>query len=326
MLPPLAAAAFALAATAAGAATEVRVMGFGGSSNWPLYVAQERALFARSGLDVRISTARDSTTQLADLAEGRIDIAMTAFDNVVAWDERHDAANALVAFVGVNNGGRSSLIAAPRVASTAQLRGGRLGVDAVASGYALVLQELLHRAGVEPGGYVLMSVGGSRQRWEALRDGRVDATLLNAPYDATAENAGFRKLASSSVLGAYQGSSGAAKRAWAEANAGTIVAFIRAYVAAVDWLHEAANQEAAIAILVKHLPAMRQDEAERSYRELVVEPGGFSPHAAFDLEGARTVLELRRAYGGAAQASHDITYFYDARYYARAVAAGRAGK
>ena len=296
-------------------------MGFGGSSNWPLFVAQEHGLFARNGLEVRLSTARDSTTQLADLAAGRIDVAMTAFDNVVAWDERHDAASALVAFLGVNNGGRSSLLAAPRITGIPQLRGGRFGVDAVASGYALVLQELLHREGLEPGDYLFVSVGGSRQRWEALSAGRVDATLLNAPYDAVAESAGFRKLASSSALGSYQGSVGAARRSWAEANANTIVAFIRAYAAAVDWLHDAAHKDEAIAILTKRLEGMRREEAERSYRELVAEAGGFSPHAAFDPEGARTVLELRRTYGGAARASHDITFFYDARYYERALRA-----
>ena len=322
MLPPLVAAACALAATAAMAVTEVRVMGFGGSSNWPLFIAQEHGLFARNGLDVRLSTARDSTTQLTDLADGRIEVAMTAFDNVVAWDERHGS-SVIVAFLGVNNGGRSNLIAAPRVTKIPELRGARLGVDAVASGYALVLQELLHREGVEPGDYVFMSVGGSRQRWEALRDGRVDATLLNAPYDAVAENAGYRRLASSSTLGSYQGSVGAARRAWAEQNAATVTAFIRAYVAAVDWLHDRANKEAAIAILVKRLDGMRREEAERSYQELVVEPGGFSPHAAFDREGARTVLDLRRTYGGTARASHDLTFYYDASYYERATRAAQ---
>jgi ABC-type nitrate/sulfonate/bicarbonate transport system substrate-binding protein len=318
MLPPVLVAVLALAASAA-AAAPLRVMGFGGSSNWPIFVAQANGLFARHGLEVELSTARDSTTQLAMLAEGRIDIAMTAFDNVVAWDERHDPASALVAFLGVNNGGRSSLIAAPRITGIPQLRGGRLGVDAVASGYALVLQEILHREGLEPGDYLFVGVGGSRQRWETLSAGRVDATLLNAPYDAVAEGAGYRKLASSSALGSYQGSVGAARRSWAEANANTIVAFVRAYASAVDWLHDAAHKDEAIAILTKRLGGMRRDEVERSYRELVAEAGGFSPHAAFDLEGARTVLELRRTYGGAARASHDVTYFYDARYYERAL-------
>ena len=256
MLPPVLAAAFALGATAA-AATPLRVMGFGGSSNWPIFVAQENGLFARHGVEVELSTARDSTTQLADLAEGRID-AMTAFDNVVAWDERHDRARAIVAFLGVNNGGRSSLVAAPRIAGIPDLRGGLLGVDALSSGYALVLQELLHREGLDPGTYLLVSVGGSRQRWEALRAGRVDATLLNAPYDAVAEGAGFRKLASSSVLGSYQGSVGAARTSWAEANADTIVRFVRAYAAAVDWLHDTAHKDAAIAILMKRLEGMRR--------------------------------------------------------------------
>ena len=192
MLPPVLAAALGLAAPAP--AAPLRIMGFGGSSNWPIFVAQDNGLFARHGLEVELSTARDSTTQLAMLSEGRIDIAMTAFDNVVAYDERHDHANGIVAFVGVNNGGRSSLVAAPRFADIAALRGGRLGVDALASGYAFVLQELLRAGGLEPHDYLLVSVGGSRQRWEALSAGRVDATLLNAPYDGTAQDAGFRKL------------------------------------------------------------------------------------------------------------------------------------
>ena len=316
MLPPLAAVSAAFFCAVACAATPLRVMGFGGSSNWPLFVAQANGLFARRGLEVNVAAAQDSTTQLADLAEGRIDIAMTAFDNVVAYDEKH--AGAIVAFLGVNNAGRSSLMAAPRFADARGLRGARLGVDALANGYAFVLQELLHRAGVEPDEYLLVSVGASRQRWEALKAGRIDATLLGAPYDAIAEEAGFRKVGSASSLGSYQGSVGAAQRQWAEAHAQTVVAFTRAYAEAVDWLYDPAHREAAVELLAKHIADMRRDEAERSYRELVAE-GGFSPRAAFDREGGLTVLKLRRAYGGS-HAADDLAPFYDPRYYKRALA------
>jgi ABC-type nitrate/sulfonate/bicarbonate transport system substrate-binding protein len=287
-----------------------------------MFVAQERGLFARAGLEVELKTARDSTTQLADLADGRIDIAMSAFDNIVAYDERHAEADAIVAFLGVNNGGRSTVIAAPRIADIAALRGESLAVDSASSGYALVLRELLRRGGLEPRDYLFVSVGGSRQRWEALRAGRVAATLLNAPYDGAALDAGFRKLASSADVGRYQGSVGAVRRQWAEAHAQTLIAFIGAYVAAVDWLHAPENREAAIAILMKRL-GIGNSEAARDYAELVAQPGGFAPHAAFDLEGARTVLKLRRTYAGGSLAEADLARFHDPRYYERALVTAR---
>src|SRR5256885_5742271 len=88
-------------------AAPLRVMGFSGSSNWPIFVAQEKGLFARHGVEVRLSPAPNSATQLASLIDGRIDIAMTAFDNVVAYDD-----GGVFAFLGVNNGGRFNLMVA----------------------------------------------------------------------------------------------------------------------------------------------------------------------------------------------------------------------
>src|SRR5947207_4580872 len=83
----------------------LRVMGFSGSSNWPIFVAQEKGLFARHGVEAGLMAAPGSATQLARLIEGRIEIAMTAMDNVVAYEEGD-----LFAFLGVSNGGRLNLI------------------------------------------------------------------------------------------------------------------------------------------------------------------------------------------------------------------------
>jgi ABC-type nitrate/sulfonate/bicarbonate transport system substrate-binding protein len=69
----------ALAAAASlplyGQSPALRVMGFSGSSNWPIFVAQEKGLFARHGVEVRLSPAPNSATQLASLIDARIDIA-----------------------------------------------------------------------------------------------------------------------------------------------------------------------------------------------------------------------------------------------------------
>src|SRR6266704_1505333 len=83
----------------------LRVMGFSGSSNWPIFVAQEKGLFARHGVEAGLMAAPNSATQLSSLIEGRIEIAMTAMDNVVAYEEGD-----VFAFLGVTNGGRLNLM------------------------------------------------------------------------------------------------------------------------------------------------------------------------------------------------------------------------
>lgn len=288
----------------------LRVMGFGGSSNWPIFVAQEKQFFAGERVEVELSPAPNSATQIAQVRDGRIDIAMTAMDNLVPYGDE------LFAFLGVNNGGRSSLIVAPAVKGYADLKGRALAVDAVDSGYAFVLMELLDRAGLAPGHYQLLSVGGSRERFAALRDGRAAGALLNAPTDATAEAAGFTRLATSAdAVSRYQGSVGATRRQWALANAERLVRYIRAYVRASDWLYDPANRVEAIAILQKRVGGQG---AERSYDELIVHRG-LSPRAMIDVEGVREVLRLRARFGPAAGSLGEPARYYDLAYYQKAL-------
>src|SRR5262249_4396494 len=138
----LALVAFAAAAAAQTQPGTLRVIGFAGSANWPIFVAQEKGLFAAHGLNVDRPPAPNSATQIAVLRDGQIDIALTAMDNIVPYPEE------LFAFLGVNDGGRISLIAVPGIKRVAELRDRALAVDAIASGYAFVLMEMLARGGL----------------------------------------------------------------------------------------------------------------------------------------------------------------------------------
>ena len=326
----LAALAFAIAAAAFARAEPLRVMGFGGSSNWALFAGEEQGYFRREGLEVDLLSAPGSAEQMRRLMDGRVDIALTALDNVVAYREGQAAApegadRDIVAVFGVNRGGRSTLVAAPRIAAIAQLEGEPIGVDALATGYAFVLEEMLARAGLAPDRYRLVSVGGGRARWRALRGGKIAAALLNAPLDAAAQAAGFRALASSvDVFPRYQGSVGAVRRAWARAHEGELVRFIRAYVAATDWLRDPANATQARAILVERQEGMTAAEARRSYDELIDPAGGsLSPKAAIDPEGVEAVLRLRSAHARPPRPVGPPERYYDATYYRRAAEPAR---
>ena len=308
----LAIVAFAAAAVAQAQPATLRVMGFAGSANLPIFIAQEKGLFAARGLKVDLAPAPNSTTQIAVLRNGQIDIALTAMDNIVPYPDE------LFAFLGMNDGGRISLVAAPGIKRVGELRDRALAVDAIASGYAFVLMEMLARSGLAPGDYQLVSVGGSRERLRALQEGRASAALLNAPADSAAEAAGFVRLASSAgVLEHYQGSVGAAQRAWARQHGDTLVRYITAHIAALDWLYAPANRSEALQILERRL-GVDARSAERSYAELLAQES-LARKAALDVDGIRAVLALRRRFAPSPPPSSDPARYYDLSYYEKAL-------
>ena len=203
-------------------------------------------------------------------------------------------------------------MAGPALTEFAALRGKRLSVDALTTGYAFVLYDLLRRAGLPQGTYDVVRAGGMIQRWNDLLAGGSDATLLSAPYNVVAMEHGHNEIAKAvDVLGAYQGNVAAARRTWADANKAAVVAYIRAYRRAIDWLYDAPNHDEAIAILRRNLPGMTAAAARASYSELLHPQFGFYKTCAIDEAGLRCVLDLRSRYGQPAMSLHDADKYID---------------
>ena len=70
----------------------IRIIAFPGAPNLPIFVAMEEGFFAREGVSVEIEFTPSSIYQAQKTAAGAFDIAMTAFDNVVAYGEGQGAA------------------------------------------------------------------------------------------------------------------------------------------------------------------------------------------------------------------------------------------
>src|SRR2546426_5054329 len=129
----------------------VNVIVFPGGFNWPIWVAQEKGLFAKNGLDVKLTPTPSSVFQLTNLIEGKFDIAMTAIDNLIAYREGQGEEPVLgpdlIAFMGGDNG-FLRLVAVPEVKTLAALRNKTVSVDARTTGYAFMLFEMLERGGL----------------------------------------------------------------------------------------------------------------------------------------------------------------------------------
>ena len=302
----------------------VNVIVFPGGFNWPIWVAQEKGLFAANGIDVKLTPTPSSVFQLTNLIAGKFDIAMTAIDNLIADREGQGEEPVpgpdLFAFMGSDNG-FLRLVAVPEVKSYGQLKGKTLSVDARTTGYAFVAFEMLERGGLAlDRDYNVVRAGGVLQRFQALLEKKHDATLLLSPFELQAEAKGFNRLGNATdVLGAYQGLVGGARHAWADANRDAVVGYIRAFSAAVDWLYDPRNRDEAVAIFRKNLPNVSEQGARAAYGVLLSPSDGFQKKARIDLEGVRTVLRLRSKYAEPKKTLSDPTKYYDASFYREAM-------
>ena len=311
-------------AHSAQATRPLNVIIFAGGLSWPVFVAQDKGFFAQHDLAVNVTETPGSVFQIRGLVEGKFDIAMTPFDNVVAYQEGQgevalDRAPDLFAFMG-GIASTLRLIVSPEISRFADLRGRTLGVDAETTGYALAMYALLAANDLPPGSYTLAKTGGTSFRVKALEDGKISGTMVSSPQEIGLEARGFRRLGDvQPMLGTYQALSGVARRAWATEFAETLRDYIRAYVEASDWLAEPANKGEAAAIYARHVANATKADALKAWPIMLDSNEGFQPKAKFDAAGAANVLEIRSKYGRPQKELRDWTHYVDDRFYVDAI-------
>jgi ABC-type nitrate/sulfonate/bicarbonate transport system substrate-binding protein len=316
-------------ASLAHAQTPLRVMAFPGGANLPLWVAEDTGLFAREHLAVTVTSTPNSVVLVQALIKGEEDVALAAFDNVVAYQEGQGEVDLpttpdFFAFMGFTRG-TVRLVVSPDVNGYDDLRGKTLAVDAVATGYSLVMQKLLQLGGLKTGDYRLESVGATATRAQALMENRFAGTILTTPLEIAPESRGYRRLANAvDVLGPYQTIVGMARRSWAQGNGIALSSFIRASSEAIDWLYDPKNRAEAVAIYRKHLPNVAEAAAQRHVDALLGEREGFTRGGALDSEGMMTVLRIRSEFGRPEKTLTEPARYIDLRYREAATTHGAA--
>lgn len=296
----------------------VNVIAFPGASSWPLWAAQRDGFFAREGLEVFLSLTPNSVHMARELHAGRAQMALTSMDNVLAYGLGEGEVSLgtpadFFAFMSVDDG-LLSLMAQPGNENVMQLRGQTLAVDALSTGYAFVLKELLAQHGLAESDVELVSVGTGMERLEALRERRCAATLLNTPLCLAAEAVGkIRLIRASAVLGAYQGVVAAARRSWARDHQTQIHAFMRGYDAGLRWLCAPKNADEARAVLIERQPLLR-NVADDAYRVLITDRG-LDRGLRLRHEAVETVMRLREKYGSHGKQPRSIEDFIEDKYW-----------
>jgi NitT/TauT family transport system substrate-binding protein len=172
---------------------EIRLAGGAQGFNWlPVFIADAFGLFEKHGLKVAFLKMGGVDKATAAVAAGEAELAITPPEGALAdfvrgGNLRMVAANALRLPM--------SLVAAPGITSLAGLRGKKIGTSSLTEGTAIYTQVMLAAAGLSyPDDYGFELAGIHTTRWQALKEGRVDAAPQPAPWNFLAKREGYNLI------------------------------------------------------------------------------------------------------------------------------------
>ncbi|MFF1718554.1 ABC transporter substrate-binding protein [Streptomyces sviceus] len=219
-----------------GGRTTVRVAALPLSDSAMLYIAQNRGLFKKEGLDVRVQQIQQSLQALPALSKGQIDMVASA--NYVTYFQAQDQGTLDIRIVA------EAIRAAPRmmdvlvpkdsdIKTLADLAGRKLAVNVLNNVQSLTFNEILAKQGVGRPVYRQIPFP---QMGAALDKGQVDAVHAVEPFDTSIQDElGARVLVdgSSAPVASIPLSGYITTEKFAGKNADALARFQRALKAAV---------------------------------------------------------------------------------------------
>lgn len=252
------------------------------------WVAKKKNFFAEEGLNVDIPILKSSTTGIQALIGGSTHFDATSIDTMIGAYEK--GAQDLETIGGIINGATYTLVAAKRFKTFKELKGATIGVSSLTSGATSLLRIMLEKNGLNYNkDVVLLSVGGTPERFTALQSGRVDAVILAAPLSYKAMDLGFSKIGDVyDYVTHYQHSALVVRKSWARANAEVLHRALRALARSFQWLHH--NREEAVSLMSAEL-GLEKSYAEAGWEEYT-RSKAWPLRAEIDVEGVKTQIQI----------------------------------
>ncbi len=257
----------------------------------PVWAALENGQFAAEGLDVALSILGNAS-QVPPLIDGTLQVMIGSPEAAM---QNAAAGGPLRIVAGSTGKVTHSFIAAARFKRIEDLRGATIGILNKVEGTFFQLQEIMARHGLHyPGDYAVQETGGVPPRHKALIEGTIDAGLQSIPWNYVAEDAGLTNLGNVvDYVPDWQFNSTNVNIEWARANSALLVRFLRALIAATEWVHTHRAEAAAIA--ARELPT-RHDYALRAW-DYYVATNALTRDLSINRKGLAAVIAAQRQAG-----------------------------
>lgn len=256
--------------------------------NTPLWVARDKKIFERHGVDVQLLFVMGGALVSQMLASGEIQVAANAPAALLSL-----IANGvdIAMFLGISNTSPFALITQPNIKTAADLRGKRLGTARFGGSSHISALIALDHLKLDPkrDRIILIQTGLDPERMAALEQKGLDAAMLQRLATKTMLAKGYTQLLNMNQAKIpYQNTVLAARRDYMAAHARVFDAFVRALVEGYAYVFDKENKQAVKEILARNLRLPSVDAAEDFYVEALEELDR-KPYPT--IEGTRTVIK-----------------------------------
>lgn len=251
-------------------AEEKVLIAYGGQNETvgPMWVAVDKGLFKKHGLEVRMLQMRSGQFNIAALMSGDVQAIWPAVSSVLS---------------GVSGGAKINCVASPfnriarelivrkEVDSLAGLRDKTVGVQSIGGGFWLQTMIVLDGLGVDPDkhGLKMRVIGDEPTILQALLALNIDAAVITIASAGVAKRAGFRSLVNTAELRVpYQGVGICARSDLIAGSPDLILRLVKGMVDGVAFIQEPRNKRDVMGVLKKNLRLSTDGDAETSYNSL----------------------------------------------------------
>jgi NitT/TauT family transport system substrate-binding protein len=251
-------------------ADDVVLMSYGGHNETigPYWVAIDKGLYQKHGIDARLLQVRNAQISLAALVSGEVPIFLPSVGNVLSGV----SAGIKIGCVAFPIKGTSrELVVRKDIESLAALRGKTIGVQSIGGGFWLQTMMVLDGAGVDPDkiGMKMRVIGDEPTIVQALLSANVDAAVVTLPSAAVAKRGGMRSLVTSAELRIPLQTVGICGRSeWLGGSPDLTMRLTKGMIDGIVYILDPRNKREVAAVMKKHLRLSTDEDAETSYQSL----------------------------------------------------------
>jgi NitT/TauT family transport system substrate-binding protein len=249
------------------------------------FVAKDRGLYAKHGLEVEIIQVRPNVA-MAALLSGDID-----YVELIGSVIRSAAKGAPIRAISTNiKAPFFSFAANNKYKSVKDLKGATIGVTAIGGTNYVSTRLTLRHYGVDPDKEVkILAIGDEKLMYEAFKIGRVDAVVVAPPFSVLLKREGFPLLAHTAQILTFPFSGIGTTTERIGRNRAQIKKVLKAEIEGLRFIR--GNAAGTIEVIRKRF-SMDERMARESY-EVVVD--AYSRDARIPLDGVETLLAIEKA-------------------------------
>lgn len=231
-------------------------------TNAPVLAAVDGGYFKKHGLDVKALVMSGSSTALAGMLSGEVNLITIAGSGVI---NAHLAGRDAAMIAGTVNFAPYELIVSKEIKSIEDLKGKKVGIARFGGSADFLARWGLEKNGLKPGrDVIILQTGGNPERLAAVSQGVIQATLLEQSFAYQAKKAGLRSLLDYSTIGLdYQHSGIGATKSFIEKNRDLVNRFLKAVV---EGIHRLKNDQAfGLKVIERHLRITDKEALQAAY-------------------------------------------------------------